>query len=86
MDATQLVSEVINILTSAIVPFGTKLAQGVGSVVHELVFTTTGTGAEAVTTLNPFISMVLIFASVALAVGLSRWIVNFIGSLGARNR
>lgn len=86
MAVTELIAQIIQILTGAIVPFGTKVAEGISAVVNSLIYTTTGTGADAVTSLSTFAVLVLIFASVALASGLGRWVLNFFSSLGGRNR
>ena len=45
-----------------------------------------GEGAQAVTSLSTFGVLVVVFAGISLAIGLSRWVVNFVASLGARNR
>ena len=36
--------------------------------------------------LSTFGVLVVVFAGISLAIGLSRWVVNFVASLGARNR
>lgn len=81
-----ILSQIIQILVGGI----TGIAQGVGSglsTLAESVFlTTTGTGSDATTTLSVFGTLVVVFAGISLAMGLCRWIVNFVTSLGQRNR
>lgn len=82
MSASAIMTEIISILVSAI----TSLASGIGSGISDLVdavfFTTTGTGADATTTLSTFGIMICIFAGISLAVGLSRLIVHWLSTLG----
>ena len=79
---TSIVTEMVNLLIAAI----SGIARGIGEGLSTLatsVFTQT---VEGVTTLSAFGALVMIFAGVSLAIGLSRWVVNFVTSLGARNR
>ena len=84
--ALLLMSDIIKILVGAIKEFATGIGEGLSSLVQSIFLVTTGTGEAAATTLSVFGIVILIFAGVSLAVGLSRWVVNFITSLGARNR
>ena len=36
--------------------------------------------------LSTFGTLVVVFAGIGLAIGLSRWVLNFVTSMGARNR
>ena len=80
-NALLLLKDIISILVGG---------QGIGTALSKLVqsifLVTTGEGASATTGLSMFGVLIIIFASVSLAVGLSRWAVNFITSLGNRNR
>lgn len=82
MSGVSLVQEIIGILTAGLVDFGEALGTGVQSLVDGLFFTTTGTGADATTTLSTFGVLILAFAAIALCVGLSRVIIRWISSLG----
>lgn len=84
--ALLLMSDIIKILVGAIKEFATGIGEGLSSLVQSIFLVTSGTGESATTTLSIFGIVILIFAGVSLAVGLSRWVVNFITSLGSRNR
>lgn len=84
--ALLLMSDIIKILVGAIKEFATGIGEGLSSLVQSIFLVTSGTGDSATTTLSIFGIVILIFAGVSLAVGLSRWVVNFITSLGSRNR
>ena len=84
--ALLLMSDIIKILVGAIKDFATGIGAGLSSLVQSIFLVTSGDGASATTTLSVFGIVILIFAGVSLAVGLSRWVVNFITSLGSRNR
>ena len=83
MTGTQIMQSIIEILVGGI----TQVAQGIGSGLSTLAksvfLTTTGDGQE---TLSTFGVLIVVFAGISLAIGLSRWVVNFVASLGARNR
>lgn len=75
-----ILQEIITLLTSGI----TQVASGVGAGLTSLVsniFITTGTGGAQ--TLSTFGGIIVVFAGISLAIGLCRWVVNFLTSLGA---
>lgn len=77
---TAILSEIIKILVAGI----TGVAQGIGSGLTTLaqsIFLGTEAG-----TLSVFGGLVVVFAGISLAIGLCRWVVDWITSLGARNR
>lgn len=84
MDAVALLSKIIEILVGGI----TGIAQGVGSGLSTLATSiflqTTGEGASAVTTLSTFGAIIIIFAGISLAIGLCRYVVMWLTSLGAK--
>lgn len=84
--ALLLMSDIIKILVGAIKDFAAGIGAGLSSLVQSIFLVTSGDGSSATTTLSVFGIVILIFAGVSLAVGLSRWVVNFITSLGSRNR
>ena len=84
--ALLLMSDIIKILVGAIKEYATGIGEGLSALVQGVFMTTTGSGESAVTTLSVFGVVIIIFAGVSLAVGLSRWAVNFLTSLGSRNR
>lgn len=85
MSGTQIMQSIIEILVGGI----TQVAQGIGSglstLAQSVFLQTTGTGESATTTLSTFGVLIVVFAGISLAIGLSRWVVNFVASLGARN-
>lgn len=86
MTGTQIMQSIIEILVGGI----TQVAQGIGSglstLAQSVFLQTTGSGDSATTTLSTFGVLIVVFAGISLAIGLSRWVVNFVASLGARNR
>lgn len=71
-----VLQEIVSLLTSGI----TQMASGIGTGLQELVesifLNTEGTG------LSVFGGVVIVFAGVALAIGLCRWVTNWLSSLG----
>ena len=86
MTGTQIMQSIIEILVGGI----TQVAQGIGSglstLAQSVFLQTTGTGESATTSLSTFGVLIVVFAGISLAIGLSRWVVDFVASLGARNR
>ena len=86
MSGTQIMQSIIESLVGGI----TQVAQGIGSglstLAQSVFLVTTGEGASAKTELSTFGVLIVVFAGISLAIGLSRWVVNFVASLGARNR
>lgn len=77
-----ILTEIIKILTGGLV----QMAAGIGEGLNSLVSNIFVTGEGDSQTLSTFGTVVVVFAGVSLAVALSRWVVNFVASLGARNR
>lgn len=73
-----ILQEIITLLTSGI----TQMAQGIGSGLKELVtsiFLETSGDSQS---LSVFGGIMIVFAGIALAIGLSRWVVNWLTSFG----
>ena len=62
----------------------TGLGKGLNDFVSNLFVQKAAEGGSQ--TLTVFGTVVIVFAGVGLAIGLSRWVVNFITSLGSRNK
>ena len=78
----EILQEIIEILTGGIV----GVAEGVGAGLQSLatnIFLQTSEGGA--TTLSVMGTLIVVFAGISLALGLSRWVLNFVTSLGARN-
>lgn len=82
MSGTAMLTAIIEILVGAI----SGIASGIGKGLSELATNIFLTGEAGAMTLSSFGSLVIVFAGIALAMGLCRWVLNFITSLGARNR
>ena len=77
-----ILTQIIQILVGGLSEMATGLGSGLNALVTNLFVQTATDGAQ---TLTVFGTVVVVFAGVGLAIGLSRWVVNFITSLGSRN-
>lgn len=75
---TAVLQEIIGLLTDGLVAFGEGIGSGVSSMVTSLFLTGTG----ETTALSTFGGLIVVFAGIALTIGLSRWIMNWVTSLG----
>ena len=82
MSGTSIVTAIIEILVSGLKAMGEGIGSGLYSMVQSIFLT--GTGESQ--TLSTFGILIVVFAAISLAIGLSRWVVNFGTSLGQRNR
>lgn len=76
---TELLTEIITLLTSGL----TEMASGIGAGLQQLassIFLDTST--EGTTKLSLFGGLIVVFAGISLAIGLSRWVTNWVTSLG----
>ena len=86
MTGTSLVTAIIEILVSGISGIASGVGQGLSTLASGIFFTTTGTGADATTTLSVLGTCIIAFAAISLGLALCRWVLNFFTSLGSRNR
>ena len=86
MTGVQIMQAIIEILVGGISGVATGIGQGLSTLAQSVFLQTSGEGAQATTSLSTFGVLVVVFAGISLAIGLSRWVVNFIASLGARDR
>lgn len=86
MTGVQIMQAIIEILVGGISGVATGIGQGLSTLAQSVFLQTTGTGEGATTSLSVFGVLVVVFAGISLAIGLSRWVVNFVASLGARDR
>lgn len=77
---TAILQEIISILVAGISGIATGVGNGLTTLAQTLFL-----GAEP-GTLSVFGGLVVVFAGISLAIGLCRWVVDWITSLGARNR
>ena len=79
-----VLAEIVQILVAGITGIATGIGSGVTSLVQAIFLTGTGT-TDNPYALSVFGGVVIVFAGVSLAIGLCRWVMSFITSLGARN-
>ena len=77
---------IIEILVGGITQVAKGIGSGLSTLAQSVFLQTTGEGASSKTELSTFGVLIVVFAGISLAIGLSRWVVNFVASLGARNR
>lgn len=77
---TNILADIIELLTSGIGSMATGIGNGVGNLVTSLFLVMGENGA--VEGLSTFGSVTVIFAGIGLAIGLSKLIMHWIGSLG----
>lgn len=80
MAGTAIVSEIVSILVSGLTQLGTGIGSGIANFATALAFT--GTGENQ--TLSVYFVLVIVFAGVSLAIGLTTLIFNWLSSLGSR--
>lgn len=76
-----LLQEIITLLVSGITGIATGIGGGLSELVQKIFIDTTGD----TTKLSIFGGVIVVFAGISLAIGLSRWVVNWVTSLGASN-
>lgn len=86
MNASSIMTEIITLLVGGLKEMATGIGEGLSSLAKAIFLQTTGAEGSQTTSLSVFGILIVIFAGISLAVGLSRWVVNFVTSLGARNR
>lgn len=78
---SEVLTEIINLLVAGISGIASGIGSGLTSLVGNIFLDTTG----ETTKLSVFGGVIVVFAGVSLAIGLSRWVVNWVTSLGASN-
>lgn len=81
MQGTAIVTQIAQILTAGLTTLGQGIGEGVSNFVSALAFT--GTGENQ--TMSVYFVVLVSFAGVALAVGLTRHIFAWLSSLGGSN-
>ena len=77
----QILGEITQILVGGLTDMASGIGQGLNAMVTDLFITT----SEGVSHLSTFGVVVVVFAGVSLAVGLTTLVTKWIMSLGARN-
>lgn len=78
-----VLNEIIELLTSGVTGIATGIGSGLSNLVQNI-FLEVGTGGE-VEGLSTFGGIIIIFAGVSLAIGLSKLVVHWVTSLGSSN-
>lgn len=78
MSGTAILSEIIQILVGGITGIAEGVGSGLSTLATSIFLTTTG----ETTTLSTFGVLIVVFAGISLAIGLSRLVVKWISSLG----
>lgn len=78
MEGTAIVTAIISILTAGITGMSTAIGGGLSQLVQNIFFTTSG----ETTSMSALGTMVVVFAGISLAIGLSRLVVRWLSSFG----
>lgn len=76
---TAILQEIISLLVAGITQLATGVGSGLQALVTAIFVDTTGDTEK----LTVFGGLIVVFAGISLAIGLSRWVMNFVTSLGA---
>lgn len=79
MEGTSMISQILEVLYSAFGETATAMGTAFSEMASAIFLTSAGS-------LSTFGTLILIFASISLALGLVRWVMQWITSLGARNQ
>lgn len=82
MTGVEIVQSIVEILVSGITGVATGVGQGLSTLAQSIFMTGEGNAQ----TLSTFGILIIAFAGISLALALCRWVVNFVTSLGNRNR
>ena len=76
-----VLTQIIDILYGGITGVASGIGTGLGTLAESIFLT----GEGDAQTLSVFGGLIVVFAGISLAIGLSRWVVNWVTSLGASN-
>lgn len=74
-----ILTEIISILVAGITGIATGVGEGLTQLVTSIFLEV---GAEGAMQLSVFGGLIVVFAGISLAIGLCRWVVNWLTSLG----
>lgn len=75
-----ILTEIISILTGGITGISSGIGNGLGELAQSIFLEVGETGI--VEGLSVFGTLIVVFAGISLAIGLCRWVVNWVTSLG----
>ena len=79
----EILTQIIEILIGGISGVAAGFGQGLSALATDIFLVTGEGGAQ---TLSVMGTLIVVFAGISLALGLARWVLNFVTSLGERNR
>lgn len=82
MNWSTFLTEAIQLLTGGLTTTASAIGSGLSSYVNGLLVDASGTTPA----MSAFASVLFIFGGISLAFTLGRWVMNFVASLGNRNR
>lgn len=74
-----VVTEIVGIMTQGLTGIATGIGGGLSTLVQNIFLDGEGDAAK----LSLFGGVIVVFAGISLAIGLSKWVVNWVTSLGA---
>lgn len=77
-----VLSEIIDLLVSGITEYATGFGQGLSKAVEAIFLTTGESGAHTLSTTG---GLIVIFAGLSLAIGITKLVFNWVSSLGANH-
>ena len=78
---SEILTEIMALLVSGITGLASGIGAGLTELVQAIFLKTSETGT--VEGLSTFGGLIVVFAGISLAIGLSKWVVNWVTSLGA---
>lgn len=83
MTGTDIVGAIVDIMVSGITGVAEGVGAGLSTLAQAIFFVTPEGGTETLSVLG---TLIVVFAAISLALALCRWVLNFLTSLGQRNR
>ena len=78
VSSSQILTEIVELLSGSLISLGNAIGKGLSSMVQSLFLETAGD----TTKLSTFGTVIMIFAGISLAIGMTKWVTNFVGSFG----
>ena len=82
---TALIQEILGMLGEGVSTLGTNIATGVGDTAKALFVVETTTSSGTTYNLSVFGTIIVVFAGVAIAIGLTKLVMHFVMSLGGKS-
>ena len=78
VSSSQILTEIVELLSGSLISLGNAIGKGLSSMVQSLFLDT----SSDTTKLSTFGTVIMIFAGISLAIGMTKWVTNFVGSFG----